>query len=534
MSATPQEQTAQIANDYSGPDLPEGWAVVTLPDVCELNPPKPKRDALPAEATVTFVPMPALDAKAGAITAPKIRRFSEVRKGFTAFRDGDVIFAKITPCMENGKSAIARRLENGFGFGSTEFHVLRPTIAVLPEFIYYFVRQESYRRAAESEMTGSVGQKRVPVEFLKNTELRLPPIAEQKRIVAKIEELFARVDASRERLSKTAFILERFRQSVLAAACSGRLTEDWRKNNPPGGVAVIIEAIRRRRESQAHSVVQKEKLREIYEKAEEGDASELPESWRFATLNMLCTSFDYGTSAKSQPSGKVPVLRMGNVQRGEIDWTDLVFTSDSKEIRQYSLQPNTVLFNRTNSPELVGKTALYRGERPAIFAGYLIRIAHLPELDPQYLNLCLNTKYAREFCSRAKTDGVSQSNINAQKLGAFEVPFCPLTEQLEIVRRVESLFKLADTIEKRVEVATKRAEKLTQAILARAFRGELVPTEAELARREGREYEPASALLSHIRAECEAQTASGPAEGRGKVRKRREDVPKFAPSRPGV
>jgi type I restriction enzyme, S subunit len=111
MSATPREQASRIADDQASFDLPDGWATVTLPDICELNPPKPKTDALPAEASVTFVPMPAVDAEAGAITAPKIRRFSEVRKGFTAFRDGDVIFAKITSCMENGKSAIARHLE---------------------------------------------------------------------------------------------------------------------------------------------------------------------------------------------------------------------------------------------------------------------------------------------------------------------------------------------------------------------------------------------------------------------------------------
>lgn len=171
------------------------------------------------------------------------------------------------------------------------------------------------------------------------------------------------------------------------------------------------------------------------------------------------------------------------------------------EIKKYELDPWDVLFNRTNSPELVGKTAIYRGKQPAIFAGYLIRINNLEELDSRYLNCCLNSTYGREFCLKAKTDGVSQSNINAQKLGKFEVPFCCEEEQQEIVRRVEALFRLADTIEKRVAAATAQTGKLTQAILARAFRGELVPTEAELSRREGRSYEPASALLAKIEAQ---------------------------------
>src|SRR5262249_2338419 len=107
-------------------EIAEGWALVSFPEVCEINPPKPRADALPLDLHVTFVPMPAVDAQNGAITNPLPRHFSEVRKGFTAFRDEDVIMAKITPCMENGKAAIARGLLNGLGFGSTEFHVIRP------------------------------------------------------------------------------------------------------------------------------------------------------------------------------------------------------------------------------------------------------------------------------------------------------------------------------------------------------------------------------------------------------------------------
>ena len=501
-----------------GAELPEGWVPTTLGEVCELNPSKPPRDFFTADAPVTFVPMAAVDADSGTIAAPEVRPFATVRKGFTSFRDGDVIMAKITPCAENGKAAVANSLQNGIGFGSTEFHVLRPSQAVLAEYVYRFIRQEAFRDAATAEMTGSVGQKRVPAWFLEQAFMPLPPLAEQKRIVAKIDALLARVDPARERLAKVPAILKRFRQSVLAAACSGRLTEDWREVNPvAGSVDDLVRELRVRRESEAGSPIARQDVRQIYESPEENDGSGLPESWRFVALNKLCASFDYGTSAKSQPSGIVPVLRMGNLQNGEIDWQDLVFTSNAEEIQRYSLAPNTVLFNRTNSPELVGKTAIYRGERPAIFAGYLIRIVNFPQLSAEYLNLCLNSGYARDFCSREKTDGVSQSNINARKLGTFEVPLCPLTEQREIVRRVEGLFKLADAIEKRVATATARAEKLTQSILAKAFRGELVPTEAEFARRAGREYEPAFALL--------ARTQAGAARDTGARLERRRRAP---------
>jgi type I restriction enzyme S subunit len=182
---------------------------------------------------------------------------------------------------------------------------------------------------------------------------------------------------------------------------------------------------------------------------------------------------------------------MGSIQGGKIDWHDLIYTSDADEIDSYSLKPNTVLFNLTNSPELVGKTALYRGERPAIFAGYLIRINPVPELDPEYLNFCLNTNYAREYCLRVRTDGVSRSNINAQKLAAFELPFCALAEQHEIVRRVESLFLLADQLEVRLTKAQRQVDALTPSLLARAFAGGLIPQDPN--------DEPATALLEQIK-----------------------------------
>ena len=192
---------------------------------------------------------------------------------------------------------------------------------------------------------------------------------------------------------------------------------------------------------------------------------------------------------------------MGNIQDGEIDWDSLKYSSDPDEIAKYSLGPNTVLFNRTNSPELVGKTAIYRGERPAIFAGYLIRIVHGPKLDAEYLNCCSNEQAFREYCMQVKSDGVSQSNINAKKLAAYECPCPPLEEQTEIVRRVKALFALANSIEERVQTATKQTEAMTQSILARAFRGELVPTEGDVARAEGRDYESAAQLVARIREE---------------------------------
>lgn len=301
-------------------------------------------------------------------------------------------------------------------------------------------------------VTGSA-QPQVTIKNANEIPIKLAPLNEQKRIVEKLDKLLSRVEEAKARLEKIPVILKRFRQSVLNAAVTGELTKDWREKNG------------------------------------------IDEEWEEKSLRELCLKFTYGSSKKSDSKGKVPVLRMGNIQEGKIVWEDLKYSSDSDEIIKYSLKKGDVLFNRTNSPELVGKTAIYRGERPAIYAGYLIKVTTGENLDPEFLNLCLNSIQAQEWCMQVKTDGVSQSNINAQKLADFIILTPSVEEQTEIVRRVESLFKKADEIEERYKKAKDYVDKLTQSILAKAFRGELVPQDPN--------DEPASVLLERIKLEKE-------------------------------
>lgn len=330
------------------------------------------------------------------------------------------------------------------------------------EYIFYWLR---HAKPLAEELASGTTFAEISGKNAAKIPLRLAPSREQKRIVAKLEKVLAKLDACRVRLEKVPVLLKRFRQSVLAAACSGRLTADWRG------------------EQDAHADAEK-------------DAGELPEGWRCLPLSELCERFQYGSASKSAKTGRVPVLRMGNLQGGRIDWDDLVFTSDEDEIRKYGLTAPTVLFNRTNSPDLVGKTSIYRGERPAVFAGYLIRIIHGPKLNPEFLNYCLNTPQFKEWCLEVKSDGVSQSNINAKKLASYEIQLCSTAEQAEIVRRVEALFALADGIAARYAKAKAQVDRLTPSLLAKAFRGELVPQDPS--------DEPAEKLLERIRTQREA------------------------------
>jgi restriction endonuclease S subunit len=185
------------------------WPTKKLGEVAILNPKKSELKDLPDDLLVPFIPMSALDEITQTIKTHELRKLSNVRKGYTYFKEGDILFAKITPCMENGKVAVAKNLKNGIGFGSTEFHVLRPSDKVLSEWIFYIVGSIAFREEAKKHMTGTAGQQRVPIGFLENVKIPLPPLPEQKRIVEKIEKLFAKIDEA-----------ERLRAESLAASAA--------------------------------------------------------------------------------------------------------------------------------------------------------------------------------------------------------------------------------------------------------------------------------------------------------------------------
>ena len=175
------------------------WPRLPIGAIATVN---PRRDAalrsMDDRLSATFVPMAAVDETSGTIANPEVKALGELRKGFTPFRDDDVIFAKITPCMENGKSAVARGLVNGLGFGSTEFHVIRCGPRALPVWIWYFLRQHSVKEEARRNFRGSAGQQRVPADFLKQLEIPVPDIADQRRIVHHISVCMESIDEIRE------------------------------------------------------------------------------------------------------------------------------------------------------------------------------------------------------------------------------------------------------------------------------------------------------------------------------------------------
>lgn len=327
--------------------------------------------------------------------------------------------------------------------------------------------------------------------FLSGVTVPLPPLAEQRRIASQAGELLAQSRQVWARLAKLPPSIKRFRQSALAAACSGRLTEDWR--------------VRHREREAARFSDETE-----WQVPEPLEIPEIPESWTLVALDDLVQRVQYGAPhrADADPKDGVAVLRMSNIQDGRVDMTHLKYVN--KELRGlevFKVQEGDILFNRTNSPGLVGKAAVYvpgkkEGEEPGdvIFASYLVRlVCDADRMLSRFLCAWINSPWGRQWAHTVRRDCVSQSNINSSKLRRLPVPTPPMAEQREIVRWLDKLLHFADAVDVRVAAAMARADRLSQAVLDKAFRGDLVPTEAELARLEGRAYEPAWALVDRVK-----------------------------------
>lgn len=183
-------------------ELPKGWRWSTLGKECEINPRRGKDLEANDNKETSFVPMEVVDGNRGIISEFRIVPFSKVKKGYTYFEENDVLFAKITPCMQNKKSAIAKGLISGYGFGTTEFHVLRCKEKIIPKWVYYFIRNQRFIEEAENNFTGAVGQQRVPASFLENYPIIVPPIVEQEQIVDKLDKQMAQIDMMKKEAEK--------------------------------------------------------------------------------------------------------------------------------------------------------------------------------------------------------------------------------------------------------------------------------------------------------------------------------------------
>jgi type I restriction enzyme S subunit len=355
---------------------PQGWANPRLAEIAEINPRHPKGldDSMP----ISFVRMAAVSESKPQFDSLEVRMLGEVRKGFTHFAEGDVVFAKITPCMENGKGAVATGLQNGIGCGTTELHVIRPLGGIDSHYVYRFLAQNSVRRSAKENFTGTAGQARVPTSFIKELELALAPLAEQRRIVAKLEKLLGQVDACQQRLVKLPALLKRFRQSVLAAACSGRLTADWREEYPTSPEWKTVELV------------------------------ELAENIQIGPFGTQLHKADY-------ISNGVPLINPTHIQSSKIvhDPDFSVSQSKLKELGNYLLQTNDIIMGRRG--EMARCALISKNENGWLCGTGSLFIRPKSNVSPDFLFLVLRSPETKAFLEN-EAQGTTMSNLNLEIL----------------------------------------------------------------------------------------------------------------------
>lgn len=361
-------------------------------------------------------------------------------------------------------------------------------LVVQPENPDHLPWLENFFRTVDwrSMQTGST-QPLITQTAVKNLRLPLPPINEQQRLVNKIEELRARVNAAREHLARVPLILKRFRQSVLAAACSGRLTGDWR--NIRGGFDTVpsllgrvastrakaLQGARRTGSPRANSTVPLNAERDMPE------LRDLPSAWAWATVDELATKVVDGVHRTPHYVDEgVPFITVRNLTAGPgIFFDNVSYVTEADHcsfVRRANPECGDLLVSKDGT---LGVVRAVRTQRKfSIFVSVALVKPVLSEMT-DYLELALSSPQGQE---EMIATGSGLQHVHLRDLKRVRLPIPPFPEQHEIVRRVDELLALANTIEQRVVAATARADRLSQAILAKAFRGELVPTDAELQR----------------------------------------------------
>ena len=388
-----------------------------IEDICTLNP-KIKND-LPLESLISFVPMSAVSTD-GNIDLTDTLIPSE-SKGYTLFQDGDILFAKITPCMENGKGAIAHGLLNGYGAGSTEFIVLRPnTDCVTAKWLYLYLSQRSFRWKCQQHMTGSAGQKRVPAKYLASCEIPIPIISEQERIVSKIEELFSKLDASVAELQTAKEKLKVYRQAVYSS---------------------------------------------VYDKMRD--------------LRPITDFFDITggltkNSKRNELPFQMPYLRVANVYYDYLDLSEIKEIGvTEQEIDRCLLQKGDLLFVEGNgSKAQIGRVAIWNGQiSKCLHQNHIVKGRPLGNMLSEYaLYYLISNEGRKQIVNVAKsTSGLYTLSTN--KIKGLKVPYCDLNDQKRLLDDIKEKLSVYDGIEQTVNTSLQQAEALRQSILKQAFEG---------------------------------------------------------------
>jgi type I restriction enzyme M protein len=350
------------------------WEMVKLQDICLINPKKSEVKDLDSDTLVSFIPMEDIDEHNITVNPKRERKIGEVYKGYTYFKDDDVLVAKVTPCFENGKGGIVRNLTNGIGFGSSELYVLRATEKVIPEYIYWILQREDFVQKGTDRMTGTGGLQRVPSEFVANYQIPLPPLDIQRQIVDEIAAHQRIIDGARQ-------VVEGWKPSI-------EIDPEWKPVNL-------------------------------------GDIAEFKNGVNF-------TKQSTGKSIKI-----LGVRHFQDYTIAPLDDLDEVVTEANFD-ESHLLQDGDILFVRSNgNKELVGRSILIPAVNEEItYSGFTIRCRLNKKTHPLFFAYLFKSEYYRNLLKQVGM-GASVNNLSQGVLKELEVPLPPLEIQREIVGRIE-------------------------------------------------------------------------------------------------
>ncbi|MFB7222878.1 restriction endonuclease subunit S [Streptomyces sp. NPDC056227] len=463
--------------------LPDGWIQIELGKVCKIaSGGTPKTDIERYWGNEIPWITPADMAKDRSQTLFDGRRGLS-REGYEScsaqlLPKGSVIFSSRAPI---GYVAIAGNdLATNQGCKSAF-----PSSAVDAKYLYWylvFATPEIEERASGTTFKEISGKK------FAETKLVLPPLAEQRRIVVALEDHLSRLDAATNYFEAGVRKTKTLSQSVANRAVSGKLVDF---PSPGTEKDLHLEALAHRA-----LVAPKRRLRPAVMAAQ--FPTTVPTHWNVVALDELATLIEYGTSTKTRAQEKsddVPVLRMGNIQDGGLDLSSLKYLpADHMDVTKLALTDGDLLFNRTNSAELVGKTAIYRAKLgPMTFASYLIRCQFAPGVIPEWVSMVINSTYGRQYIAAVSSQQVGQANVSGSKLAAMPIPL-PSTEEQEYILAASDDFKSkASHFASILAMSRSKSTTMRRSLLIAAFSGKLVPQNPE--------DEPASVLLERIKAE---------------------------------
>ncbi|EFD9004856.1 TPA: restriction endonuclease subunit S [Escherichia coli] len=499
-----QKPLPEISEEEKPFELPEGWEWTKLTRIAEIN---PKIDVSDDEQEISFIPMPLISTRFDGSHEFEIKKWKDVKKGYTHFANGDIAIAKITPCFENSKAAIFSGLKNGIGVGTTELHVARPFSDIINrKYLLLNFKSPNFLKSGESQMTGSAGQKRVPRLFFENNPIPFPPMQEQERIIIRFTQLmslcdqleqqsltsldahqqlvetllgtladsqnaeelaenWARISEHFDTLFTTEASVDALKQTILQLAVMGKLVPQDPNDEPAS------ELLKRIVQAKAQLVKEGKikKQKPLPPISDEEKPFELPEGWEwclFEDIIDIQSGITKGRNLSNRTLVKVPYLRVANVQRGYLDLTEIKqIEIPIEEKEKYQVVKGDLLITEGGDWDTVGRTTVwchdwYIANQNHVFKGRNIG----QDVDPYWLETYMNSPFSRQYFANASKQTTNLASINKTQLRGCPVAIPPSSEAKKIMSKLHIFYKLCEELKNHIQSAQQTQLHLADAL----------------------------------------------------------------------